>query len=112
MIGRRFHGDREEFDPMGRPAAELCQFVGVCEMRIVCGIEIFGITGETETIAADHYRIMSQVERLFHLPESGEFPFCTTPKLVAFALMDSLESGTLNEHQRDCVDLMSGMLKQ
>jgi site-specific recombinase XerD len=61
------------------------------------------------TIAADYYRAMSQVERLFHLPESRQTPFYTPAELVA--LVDSLSSGTLNEHQRETVqELREGIL--
>ena len=61
------------------------------------------------TIAADYYRAMSQVERLFHLPESRPAPFYTPAELVA--LVDSLGSGTLNEHQREMVQsLREGIL--
>jgi len=34
------------------------------------------------TIVADYYRAMSQVERLFHLPESRQAPFYTPAELV------------------------------
>jgi len=61
------------------------------------------------TIAADYYRAMSQVERLFHLPESRQMPFHTPAELVA--LVDALGSGTLNEHQRETVQaLREGIL--
>jgi len=61
------------------------------------------------TIAADYYYAMSQVERLFHLPESRPAPFYTPAELVA--LVDSLGSGTLNEHQRETVQtLREGIL--
>jgi integrase/recombinase XerD len=50
------------------------------------------------TIGADYYRAMSQVEQWFHLPESRTVPYYTPAELVA--LVDSLGSGTLNEHQR------------
>jgi hypothetical protein len=49
-------------------------------------------------------RAMSQVERLFHLPESRPAPFYTPAELVA--LLDSLGSGTLNEHQRETVQVL------
>jgi integrase/recombinase XerD len=61
------------------------------------------------TIAADYYRAMSQVERLFHLPESRQVPLSTPAELVA--LVDSLGSGTLNEQQRATVQaLREGIL--
>lgn len=61
------------------------------------------------TIAADYYRAMSQVEQLFHLPESRPVPFYTPAELVA--LVDSLGSGTLNEKQRETVQaLREGIL--
>jgi site-specific recombinase XerD len=61
------------------------------------------------TIAADYYRAMSQVERLFHLPESRPAPCYTPAELVA--LVDSLGSGTLNERQRKTVQtLRDGIL--
>jgi site-specific recombinase XerD len=61
------------------------------------------------TIAADYYRAMSQVERLFHLPEGRPVPVSTPAELVA--LVDSLGSGTLNEHQRETVQaLRDGIL--
>lgn len=61
------------------------------------------------TIAADYYRAMHQVERLFELPESRAVPLSTPAELVA--LVDSLGSGTLNEHQRETVQaLREGIL--
>jgi hypothetical protein len=61
------------------------------------------------TIAADYYRAMSQVERWFYLPESRQSPCYTPSELVA--LVDSLGSGTLNEHQRETVQtLRKGIL--
>jgi hypothetical protein len=52
---------------------------------------------------------MSHVERLFHLPESRQVPLSTPAELVA--LVDSLGSGTLNEHQRETVQaLREGIL--
>jgi hypothetical protein len=61
------------------------------------------------TLAADYYRAMSHVERLFHLPESRQVPLSTPAELVA--LVDSLGSGTLNEHQRETVQaLREGIL--
>lgn len=58
------------------------------------------------TIAADYYHAMSQVERLFHLPESRQIPLSTLAKLV-----DSLGNGTLNEMQRETVQaLREGIL--
>lgn len=61
------------------------------------------------TIAADYYRAMSQVERLFHLPESRQIPLATPAELVA--LVDSLGNGTLNEMQRETVQaLREGIL--
>jgi len=60
-------------------------------------------------IAADYYRAMRQVERLFHLSETRQMPFYTPAELVA--LVDSLGSGTLNEHQRETVQtLREGIL--
>jgi len=47
---------------------------------------------------------MSQVERLFHLPESRQIPFYTPAELVA--LVDSLGNGTLNEQQRETVQVL------
>lgn len=61
------------------------------------------------TIAADYYRAMRQVERLFHLPETRQAPFYTPAELVA--LVDSLGSGTLNQQQRETVQaLREGIL--
>lgn len=61
------------------------------------------------TLAADYYRAMSQVERLFHLPESRQ-ALCYTPAELV-ALVDSLGSGTLNERQRETVQaLRDGIL--
>jgi integrase/recombinase XerD len=61
------------------------------------------------TLAADYYRAMSQVERLFHLPESRHVPLSTPAELVA--LVDSLRRGTLNEKQRETVQaLREGIL--
>lgn len=61
------------------------------------------------TLAADYYRAMSQVERLFHLPESRQVPLSTPAELVA--LVDSLGNGTLNEKQREMVQaLREGIL--
>jgi hypothetical protein len=52
---------------------------------------------------------MSQVERLFHLPESRHVPLSTPAELVA--LVDSLRRGTLNEKQRETVQaLREGIL--
>ncbi len=60
-------------------------------------------------IAADYYRAMSQVERLFHLPESRQIPLSTPAELVA--LVDSLGNGTLNAMQRETVQaLRDGIL--
>ena len=61
------------------------------------------------TIAADYYRAMSQVERLFYLPESQQIPQSTPAELVA--LVDSLGNGTLNDVQRETVQaLREGIL--
>jgi len=61
------------------------------------------------TISADYYRAMSQVERWFYLPESRQTPIYAPAELVA--LVDSLGSGTLNEHQRETVQaLREGIL--
>jgi hypothetical protein len=52
---------------------------------------------------------MSQVEQFFNLPESRQAPISTPAELVA--LVDSLGSGTLNEHQRETVQaLREGIL--
>jgi hypothetical protein len=62
-----------------------------------------------QTVADDYYAAMSQVERLFHLPESRQVPFSTPAELVA--LVDSLRSGTLNERQCETVQaLREGIL--
>jgi len=46
---------------------------------------------------------------LFHLPESRQAPFYTPAELVA--LVDSLGSGTLNEHQHETAQaLREGIL--
>ncbi len=61
------------------------------------------------TIAADYYRAMSQVERMFQLPESRHVPLSTPAELVA--LVDSLGNGTLNQMQRETVQaLREGIL--
>jgi site-specific recombinase XerD len=61
------------------------------------------------TLAADYYRAMSQVERLFCLPEIRQNSCYTPAELVA--LVDSLGSGTLNERQRETVQaLREGIL--
>ncbi len=52
---------------------------------------------------------MSQVERMFQLPESRQIPLSTPSELVA--LVDLLGSGTLNEHQRETIQaLREGIL--
>jgi hypothetical protein len=61
------------------------------------------------TVAADYYRAMGQVERLFELPESRPIPLSSPAELIA--LVDSLGSGTLNERQRETVQaLRDGIL--
>ena len=61
------------------------------------------------TVAADYYRAMGQVERLFELSESRQIPLSTPAELVA--LVDALGSGTLNEHQRQTLQsLRDGIL--
>jgi hypothetical protein len=67
------------------------------------------------TIAADYYRAMAGIERLFALPaeysksETVHVPFSTPAELVA--LVDSLNGGTLNESQRQTVQaLREGIL--
>jgi len=56
------------------------------------------------TVAADYYRAMGQVERLFELSESRQIPLSTPAELVA--LIDSLGNGTLNEHQRQTLQAL------
>jgi integrase len=67
------------------------------------------------TIAADYYRAMNQIKRLFALPaeysksETVHVPLSTPAELVA--LVDSLNGGTLNESQRQTVQaLREGIL--
>lgn len=61
------------------------------------------------TVAADYYRAMGQVERLFELSESRQIPLSTPAELIA--LVDGLGSGTLNEHQRQTLQaLRDGIL--
>jgi len=61
------------------------------------------------TVAADYYRAMGQVERLFDLPESHKVPAATPAGLIA--LVDALGSGTLNDQQRETVQaLREGIL--
>jgi hypothetical protein len=67
------------------------------------------------TIAADYYRAMGGIERLFALPaeysksETGRIPLSTPAELVA--LVDSLNGGTLNESQRETLhSLRQGIL--
>ncbi len=61
------------------------------------------------TIAADYYHAMNQVEGLFELPGSRKVSVSTPAELVA--LVDSLSSGTLNEHQRETLQaLRQGIL--
>jgi integrase/recombinase XerD len=56
------------------------------------------------TIAADYYRAMGGIERLFSLPDTGRLPLSTPAELVA--LVDSLNGGTLNEVQRETLHLL------
>ena len=49
------------------------------------------------TIAADYYRAMSQIERLFQLPESERAPTINPAQLIALVI--SLGTGTLNQGQ-------------
>ncbi len=66
-------------------------------------------TASAIVIAADYYRAMSQVERLFQLSESRQVPLSTPAELVA--LVDTLGNGTLNERQRETVQaLREGIL--
>jgi hypothetical protein len=61
------------------------------------------------TVAADYYRAMGQVERLFELSEGSQIPLSTPAELIA--LVDGLGSGTLNEHQRQTLQaLRDGIL--
>jgi len=53
------------------------------------------------TVAADYYSAMGQIERLFELSESQQAPVFTPAELVA--LVDALNSGTLNDSQRETV---------
>ena len=50
------------------------------------------------TVAADYYRAMGQVERLFKLPECRPIPVSTDVKLLA--LVDSLNQSSLDGNQR------------
>jgi site-specific recombinase XerD len=56
------------------------------------------------TVAADYYRAMGQIERLFALPENRQVSVSTPAELVA--LVDSLGSGTLNETQRETIQVL------
>jgi site-specific recombinase XerC len=61
------------------------------------------------TIAADYYRAMGQIERLFEVPKGRQVSAPTPAELVA--LVDSLNRGTLNERQRQTVQaLREGLL--
>jgi integrase len=61
------------------------------------------------TVAADYYRAMGQIERLFEASKDGLASIPTPAELVA--LVDSLNSGTLNEYQRQTVQaLREGIL--
>ena len=61
------------------------------------------------TLAADYYRAMGQIERLFSLTESQNVPATTPARLIA--LVDSLSNGTLNETQRETLQtLRDGIL--
>jgi integrase/recombinase XerD len=56
------------------------------------------------TVAADYYRAMHQVESLMALPEDKQTPATTPGELIA--LVDSLHRGTLNETQRETLQLL------
>jgi site-specific recombinase XerC len=56
------------------------------------------------TVAADYYRAMGQVERLFDINSGGHIPPSSPVELIA--LVDSLSSGTLNETQRQALSTL------
>jgi integrase/recombinase XerD len=56
------------------------------------------------TVAADYYRAMNQVENLMNLSESEQRPQTTPGELLA--LVDSLQNGTLNEAQRETLQIL------
>ncbi len=56
------------------------------------------------TVASDYYRAMSQVERLFELPDSRQVPVSSPAELVA--LVDTLGNGMLNEIQREMLQVL------
>ena len=61
------------------------------------------------TLAADYYRAMGQIERLFALPESERAPTINPAQLIA--LVNSLGTGTLNQGQRETLQtLREGIL--
>jgi hypothetical protein len=61
------------------------------------------------TVAADYYRAMGQIERLFEVSKDRQVSVPTPAELVA--LVDSLNSGTLNDHQRETLQaLREGIL--
>jgi site-specific recombinase XerD len=61
------------------------------------------------TVAADYYRAMNQVENLLRLPEDDPAPSPVPGELIA--LVDSLQTGTLNDTQRETLHVLrSGIL--
>ena len=61
------------------------------------------------TIAADYYRAMGQIERLFEVSKDRKVSVPTPAELVA--LVNSLNSGTLNDRQRETLQaLRAGIL--
>jgi site-specific recombinase XerC len=61
------------------------------------------------TLAADYYRAMGQIERLFVQSEGEKAPTMTPTQLVT--LVDTLGNGTLNQAQRETLQtLREGIL--
>ena len=56
------------------------------------------------TLAADYYRAIGQIELLFSLSEDNQGSASSHAELIA--LLDSLGSGTLNEHQRQTLQVL------
>jgi hypothetical protein len=56
------------------------------------------------TLAADYYRAMGQVERLLDMPAGQRISIATPAELVT--MIDTLGSGTLNEHQRETLQAL------
>lgn len=61
------------------------------------------------TVAADYYRAMGQIERIFHDNSVDPSPEISRGELLA--LVDSLSTGTLNESQRNTLALLRAKIQ-